>query len=398
MIINEIITPDITYVDATEIGKKFCTIFFHNPGLVVKSPGRINIIGEHTDYNDGFVLPAAIDKYVYVAVSKRNDEKIHLYAEAFQSHFVVNVNAIGESRHTWTDYILGIVDQLQKGDYKVGGFNIFLTSNLPIGAGLSSSAAVECATIFALNEVFHLNLTKIEMVQLAQKAEHHFAKVKCGIMDMFCSMFGKADHAIKLDCRSLSYAYIPLQLSDVQIVLMNSNVTHSLLASGYNTRREQCEQGVTWVNESFASVTHLRDIDLSMLNEYVLPKSNLVYKRCKYVVEENQRLLEAVAALQDGKVDVLGSIMYETHDGLCKDFEVSCEELDFLIEKAKQNANIVGARMMGGGFGGCTINLIRKKNISDTIDDFERAYKSKMGKALTVHVCDIADGTSIVTE
>ena len=261
---------------------------FSNEPLIVRSPGRVNIIGEHTDYNEGFVLPAAIDKAIYVAIGKADDEKIHLYAENFKESFEVAITDIKPTGH-WATYILGVVDQLIKRGYNIGGFNLALNGDVPVGAGLSSSAAVECAAVFALNELFALGIDKMEMVRIAQKAEHHFSGVMCGIMDMFTSMFGKKNHVIKLDCRSLEYEYKPLKLDGYKLVLLNTNVKHSLASSEYNTRRQQCEQGVAWVKKFHPSVNSLRDVDMQMLNAHVAAKDQIVYKRCRFVVEEIQR-------------------------------------------------------------------------------------------------------------
>lgn len=284
---------------------RFNDIFGAEP-IVTRSPGRVNIIGEHTDYNQGFVLPAAIDKAIYVAVSKREDDEIHLYANEFDEALQFHLHELKPTEEKWPDYVLGVVDQLQKRNYKTGGFNLLVDGEVPIGAGLSSSAAVECATVFALNELFALKLTKLEMVHIAQKAEHHFAGVMCGIMDQFASMFGRKDHAIKLDCRSLQHEYVPLNLQGIKIVLLNTNVKHSLSSSAYNTRREQCEQGVAWVQEHLPEINSLRDINTKMLDDFVASKDQLIYRRCRYVVEENKRLLEACQDLKNGNINALG--------------------------------------------------------------------------------------------
>jgi len=244
-----------------ELVSRFHYIFNAEP-IVTRSPGRVNIIGEHTDYNEGFVLPAAIDKSIYVAVSKREDDQIHLYANEFDEALTFHLDELKTTKEKWPDYLLGVADQLRKRKYETGGFNLLLDGEVPIGAGLSSSAAVECATVFALNELFSLNLAKLEMVHIAQKAEHNFAGVMCGIMDQFASMFGRKDHVIKLDCRSLQYEYVPLNLQGIKIVLLNTNVKHSLSSSAYNTRREQCEQGVAWVRENLPEINSLRDINI----------------------------------------------------------------------------------------------------------------------------------------
>ena len=252
--------------------KKIFKEKYSDEPLIVRSPGRVNIIGEHTDYNEGFVLPAAIDKAIYVAVSKRSDERIHLYSIDYHQSFEVELQDIQPTKN-WATYILGVVHQLVERGHEVGGFNLAIDGDVPIGAGLSSSAAVECAVVYALNELFALGISRMEMVLIAQKAEHTFAGVMCGIMDQFASMFGKKDHVIKLDCRSLAYEYRPLKLDGYKLVLFNTNVKHSLSSSAYNERRQQCEQGVAWVREQHPHVNSLRDVKMEMLRENVLPKA-----------------------------------------------------------------------------------------------------------------------------
>ena len=363
--------------------------------IVVRSPGRVNIIGEHTDYNEGFVLPAAINKAIYVAIAKRSDDSIHLHSLDYHQSFEVKLEDIQPTKN-WATYILGVVHQLTERGYEVGGFNLIVGGDIPIGAGLSSSAAVECAVVYALNELFSFGIGKLEMVHIAQKAEHTFAGVMCGIMDQFASMFGKKDHVIKLDCRSLAYEYKPLKLDGFSLVLFNTNVKHSLASSAYNERRQQCEQGVAWVREKLPEVNSLRDVTTDMLLQFVFAKDKLIYTRCKFVVEEIQRLLLACDYLANGNIAVLGKAMYDTHEGLSIEYEVSCKELDFLVDEVKHLPFVVGARMMGGGFGGCTINLIKEDAI-DTIDEqLTKEYKQVAKLDLSTYVVETSDGTGIV--
>jgi galactokinase len=378
-----------------KISKVFRDKFKKDP-LIVRSPGRVNIIGEHTDYNNGFVLPAAIDKAIYIAISPRDDDKINLHAVDFDEDFNCTLSIITPSKQHWANYVLGIVDQLQKKGFELKGFNAVIDGDVPVGAGLSSSAALECATAFALNEIFDFKLSKLEMVQMAQKAEHLFAGVNVGIMDMFASMFGKAEHAIKLDCRSLEYEYIPLHLDKIKIVLFNTNVKHSLASSEYNVRRQQCEQGVAWIKENHPQVNSLRDATIEMVDECVLPKDALIYKRCKFIVEEIQRLLIACEDLKQNDIDSLGKKMFRTHEGLSKEYEVSCKELDFLVEAVKNNKAVLGARMMGGGFGGCTINLINEDAIDTLVEEITGLYQREMKLPLTTYIARIENGTEII--
>jgi galactokinase len=378
-----------------QVKEKFRLRFNQEP-VLFRSPGRVNIIGEHTDYNNGFVLPAAIDRAIYIGIGTRNDDIIRLHSEEFNESFEVKVSELRPTDKGWPNYILGVVDQLNKRGYRTRGFNLNIDGDVPIGSGLSSSAAVECATAFALNRLFELNISKLDLAFIAQKAEHEFAKVMCGIMDQFASLFGKKDHVIKLDCQSLEYEYVPLQLEGYKIVLLNTNVKHSLSSSEYNTRREQCEEGVALVKPHQPQVKSLRDVTMEMLNRYVKPKNELVYRRCKYVVEENQRLLAACEDLKNGHVEALGEKMFRTHDGLSKEYEVSCKELDFLVEAVRNNPDVLGARMMGGGFGGCTINIVKDETIDTLIKELSLSYRQAMGLELTPYIAQTEDGTSEV--
>jgi len=367
--------------------------FGGHPSLF-RSPGRVNIIGEHTDYNEGFVLPAAIDKGIYVAISERQDNKIHLFSHEFNEMYVGSIEGLSKSSQQWANYILGVVAQMVKNGYQPRGFNLAIDGNIPIGAGLSSSAAVECATAYALNDLFQLGITKMDLVKMAQKAEHEYAGVMCGIMDQFASMHGKKDHVIRLDCRSLDYEYVPLQLQGYKIVLLNTNVKHSLADSEYNVRRSQCEQGVALVIAKYPQVNSLRDVTLKMLEELVKEEDRLIYRRCKYVVEENQRLLQGCESLIQGDLEALGKQMFASHDGLSKEYEVSCKELDFLVDYARKEKEIIGARMMGGGFGGCTINLIKEDAVDRLVDEMKVSYQNAMNKELSPYIAVIDEGTS----
>jgi galactokinase len=355
----------------------------------------VNIIGEHTDYNEGFVLPAAIDKAIYVSVGKRNDDLIKLYSEEFSESFNVHISDIKPTGN-WSTYILGVVNELGVRGHELGGFNLVVDGDIPIGAGLSSSAAVECAVVFALNELFELGIERLEMVKIAQKAEHTFSGVMCGIMDMFASIMGKKDHVIRLDCRSLEYEYEPFLLDGYKILLLNTNVKHSLASSAYNTRRQECEQGVSWVKEHHPHVNSLRDVTMQMLNEHVLPKGKIVHQRCSFVIQEIDRLLKACIDLENGDIHSMGKKMFQTHDGLSKLYEVSCAEADFLVDAVRNNPVVVGARMMGGGFGGCTINIIRENAIDELVEDLSAKYSASMGKKLSSYVSVIEDGTKVV--
>ena len=393
------------------IRTQFSNHFNYNASLVVKSPGRINLIGEHIDYNHGFVLPAAIDKFIEVAIGKRSDGAIHMVAVDLGETIILPIHNLAPHATVWVNYIIGVVDQVFnnlatnennfakiKEDFN-GGFSICIQGNIPLGAGLSSSAAVECAVLFALNELYNLSLTRMQMALMAQSAEHKFAGVNCGIMDMFASLHGEKNKAILLDCYSLAFTYYPLALNDYSIVLFDTQIKHALASSEYNTRRLECEQGLAIIQEKYLTVKTFRNVSLEQV-EACLASNDVnrskVYQRCKYVVEEIQRVQLAVQDLGKGDMQAFGKKMFETHKGLSKLYEVSCPELDFLVEEVSNNENVLGARMMGGGFGGCTINIIKKLAVEEITKALTANYAKKMHKELAVYITSIEQGTHIV--
>lgn len=376
------------------------TIFlktFNEEPVIVCSPGRVNLIGEHTDYNMGFVLPAAINKAAYVALTKREDDKIFIVAADLDESFTTEVSNLVYSDKGWPNYVICIVEQLQKINKNFGGFNAVISGDVPLGAGMSSSAALECATIFGLNHVFNLGLEKMEMVKLAQKAENEFVGVNCGIMDQFASVFGKQGHVVKLDCRSLEYEYVPFELEGIKIVLFDSMVKHSLASSEYNVRTSQCGEGVSIIQQKYPEVKTLRDATIEMVEECLANESKDIYDRCKYVVEENNRLLAACEDLKENKLADFGQKMYETHAGLSELYEVSCPELDFIVSCTKKEDGILGARMMGGGFGGCVITLVKEDQLEGIVKRIKEAYFNKMNIGMNVYITQIENGTHIIS-
>jgi galactokinase len=296
----------------------------------------------------------------------------------------------------WPDYILGVVQQFREAGLVLSGFNLVFGGDIPMGAGMSSSAALECAAAFALNELFALNLDKLTMVKASQKAENLFVGVNCGIMDQFASMFGKEQHVIRLDCRSLEYEYIPFKMDGFRIVLLDTNVKHSLGSSEYNVRRKQCETGVAMIGQHIPSVKSLRDADMGMLDKYILSEDITIYQRCRYVIEEKERLLNACEDLERNDMTAFGEKMFQTHHGLSKLYEVSCPELDYLVTQVRNMPSVLGARMMGGGFGGCTINLVKEESVDELITEMSNRYMDHIGKPMAAYVVKIGNGTELI--
>ncbi|MES1224993.1 MAG: galactokinase, partial [Bacteroidota bacterium] len=287
----------------------------------------------------------------------------------------------------------GVVDEIMKAGYSLQGFSAAITGNIPIGAGLSSSAALECAAAYALNELFSLGLEKIEMVKLSQKAENNFVGLQCGVMDMFASMMGKEGHVIRLDCRSLEYEYFPLQIDGYKIVLLDSQVNHSLASSEYNTRRIECNKGIKSIQVKYPNVKSLRDATTAMIEEMITDP--VVKKRCLFITGEINRLIAGCDDLEKGDLKAFGKKMYETHDGLSKMYEVSCKELDFIADECRKEKNIIGARMMGGGFGGCVISITKEEAIEEITQRISKEYLEKMNRKLKVYITEIGNGTNL---
>lgn len=365
--------------------------------IKVQSPGRINIIGEHTDYNDGFVLPAAIDKRTELTLRRKEASSIcRITAGNFGETFEFNLNNYAPLSGGWQNYVMGVVHELQQLGAKLSGFEAEFMGTVPIGSGMSSSAALECSFAYGLNELFDLKLEKFQLIKAAQMAEHHFVGIKCGIMDQFASMMGKKNQVMLLDCRSLDYSYFPLDLGDYQFLLLNTKVSHSLADSAYNNRRAACEAGVAIIQKTQPQVKKLRDVSLENLATFRNSMPSEMYQRCYHVVAENHRVLEATKALQQKDFKTLGQLMYQSHFSLQKDYEVSCPELDFLVEQSLSEPAILGSRMMGGGFGGCTINIINKKNYDIFVTKISEIYQQQFNIDLEAYAVSIENGTSLI--
>lgn len=374
----------------------FEKIFQKAPETIFLSPGRINIIGEHVDYNDGYVLPAAINKYICFAVSKNETSECKLIAKDLNESYTFNLQDVIKPTETmWANYILGVIQQLKEKGFSLKGFNIVFSSTIPMGAGLSSSAALECGIGFALNTLFNLGLTKAEIALIGQKAEHTFAGVNCGIMDQFASVFGKKNKVIKLDCNTLEYEYHNANFKKYSLLLFNSNVKHTHLTSGYNVRRQEVEKGLAMIKENFPEVNTFRNCTEIMVLELKEKLGETIFKRCHFVVKEIQRVQDAVAALEQSDFDKLGKLMTATHEGLSKEYEVSCEEIDFLVDAVQNEQSVLGARMMGGGFGGCSINLVEKGAENELIARVSENYRNAFGIELNAYKVKISKGTML---
>jgi galactokinase len=369
--------------------------FGSKPQKIVLSPGRINIIGEHIDYNDGYVLPAAIDKVICFAFEKNNTKKSKVIAIDLNEEFEVDLTEqIKLSDVVWTNYILGVIKQLQDNGFSFEGFNCVFSSNIPVGSGLSSSAALECGMIFGIKELFNLTIEKVDISLLGQKAEH-WVGINCGIMDQFSSVHGLENKVIKLDCNTLEFEYHNADFKDYSLILMDSNVKHSLFTSEYNTRRIECEEGLAIIKNHFPEIKSFRDCTEEQLVSIEDKMNPTVFKRVHFVVKEINRVIKACEALDSGNIELLGALLFETHYGLSQEYSVSCAELDMLVDTAKADDAIIGSRLMGGGFGGCTINLIKKGHENEVKNKFSNLYLDTFGIELKFYDVKISNGTTL---
>ncbi len=365
---------------------------FNNSPLLIFSPGRINIIGEHTDYNDGFVFPAAVNKGIYAAFSKSETNASKAYALDLNENIDFSTEHISPlAKESWGNYILGVVAEIQKKGKTVPNFNMVFGGDIPAGSGMSSSAALENSVAYGLNELFNLGLTKNEMIFISQKAEHNYVGVNCGIMDQYASMFGIKDHALLLDCRTTEAKPFKIDFNDYELLLINTNVKHSLSDSAYNDRRAVCEKISSMLN--IKALRDATETDLQTIKDKV---SHEDYQKALFVIQENQRAEQASKAMSNNDLKTLGKLIYGSHDGLQHQYKVSCDELDFLVDQAKKNNQILGARMMGGGFGGCTINLIAKTEVDTFKNYITNAYKNKFNRDCSIYSVKLSNGTQVI--
>lgn len=378
-------------MNTTEIRSKFASLY-GEAGTLYTSPGRINLIGEHTDYNGAFVFPGAVDKAMVAEIRLNGTDKIRAYALDLGESAEFGLNEEDAPQQSWARYVFGVAREIQKRGHKIGGFDTVFSGNVPLGAGMSSSAALESTFAFALNDLYSLGIDKFELAKIGQSTEHNYCGVKCGIMDQFASVFGKAGHLIRLDCKSLEYEYFPFNPVGYRLLLVDSVVKHELASSAYNKRRESCERAVAAIAKHHPEVQFLRDAPMAWLDEVKDEISEEDYMRAEYVIGEVTRVLDVCEALERGDYETVGDRMYQTHHGMSKLYEVSCEELDFLNDLAKE-MGVTGSRVMGGGFGGCTINLVKDELYDSFKAEAKKRYVEKYGREPKFYDVVISDGS-----
>ena len=374
----------------TKIAEKFKTLFGED-GDFFASAGRINIIGEHTDYNGGYVFPGAVDKGIMAEIKLNGTDKVHVYSLDMDEYVEFGLNEEDAPAQSWARYIFGVCRETIKRGGKIAGFDTVFAGDVPLGAGMSSSAALESTYAFALNYLFDCNIDKFELARIGQSTEHNYCGVKCGIMDQFASVFGKAGNLMRLDCKTMEYKYYPFHPEGYRLVLLDSVVKHELASSAYNKRRESCERAAAAIRKNHPEVEFLRDARMEWLEEVRTVISEEDYMRAEYVIDEVQRVLDVCDALEKDDYETVGKKMYETHYGMSRLYEVSCEELDYLNDIAKE-CGVTGSRVMGGGFGGCTINLVRNELYDSFIEKAKKAFSEKYGHEPKVYDVVISDG------
>jgi galactokinase len=382
-----------------QLTKQVVSVFrekFKSTPFLFCAPGRINLIGEHTDYNEGFVMPAAIDRHLVFAIKPSGNDRCNIYASDLSEGVNFSIHDLNPGQ-TWVNYLMGVMDAFQREGLPVKGVDCVLGGNMPVGAGLSSSAALCCGFGFALNEVFHFGLDRLKIARAAQSAEHHFVGANVGIMDQYACLFGKKDSVLLLDCRELTHQYLSFHFPEYDILLIDSRVKHSLASSAYNERRESCEEGVRVIHKSNPSVKSLRDVSRVLLFEHQDKLGEDVFIKCLFVVEEISRTQRAADLLKSADLKGFGELMYETHWGLSRSYDVSCEELDLLVSIAEEDRTaIVGSRMMGGGFGGCTINLVRKGQEEMFRSKVSQKYFATFKKEPDFYSVKLSDGVHAI--
>jgi galactokinase len=376
---------------ARELTQHFETLFGDRP-RIFRAPGRVNLIGEHTDYNDGFVMPAAVAFSTYVAIAARSDRRLVIHSEEFPGNVEFDLDHLPEKRTgAWSDYVLGVASVLMQRGLHSQGANLFVRGEVPIGAGLSSSAAVEVASALALMSQGQMQLPLPEIAKLCRQAENSFVGARVGIMDQFVSCMGKAGHALLLDCRTLEFQLVPIPVG-ICLVVCNTMVKHDLATGAYNSRREECEEGVRYFARWYPAIRALRDVSVEMLDRHLQDLPATIGKRCSHVIRENQRTLDAARALTQGDLARVGKLMLESHASLRDLYEVSCRELDIMVEAAEGLPGYIGGRMTGGGFGGCTVNLVREGHAETFAKQISERYYRQTEISPQVYLCSAEDG------
>jgi galactokinase len=381
-------TPEATVARLIGLHQKM----FSTNALVFRAPGRVNLIGEHTDYNDGFVMPMAIGFYTWVTASKREDWTIEAYSEHFNEKISLPLAQLsGPPRKHWSDFVRGVAATLQGAGHAIAGANLVIHGEVPLGAGLSSSASFEIALALALTTLSGIEVPRLELVKLCQAVEHQYVGTRCGIMDQFIAAFGASGHALMLDCRSLEYRMLPIP-QNFRVIVCNSMVRHELASGEYNQRRAECEAGAKILQSALPHIRALRDVTLADLEKQKPAMPDTIYRRCRHVITEDQRVLDAANALQTQSMDRFGQLMCGSHASLRDDYEVSCPELDLLVDLASSMRGVYGARMMGGGFGGCTVNLVQSSWVTGFQTDMRKLYAAKTGTVPELYICEPAQG------
>ena len=377
-------------MDTKQIQEKFRTLF-GDTYRVYTSPGRINLIGEHTDYNGGFVFPGAIDKGIYAAIQANGCDKVRVYSLDYEAMSEFGMREEDLPQEAWARYIFGVVREILKRGYRIHGFDAVFAGDVPLGAGMSSSAALESTFAYAINDIYSLGTEKMELARIGQATEHNYCGVKCGIMDQFASIFGKEGHLIRLNCATMEYEYFPFHPEGYKVVLLDTCVKHELASSAYNKRRESCENACAHITKRHNEVKFLSDATMEMLEEVREEISEEDYMRAKYVIGEKQRVLDVCDALERGDYVTVGDRMFGTHYGMSKEYEVSCDELDFLNDIARR-CGVTGSRVMGGGFGGCTINIVKEELYDDFVSTARNEFLNKFGHQPKTYDVVISDG------
>ncbi len=378
------------------IAEDFIIRFNKKPSLFV-APGRINLIGEHTDYNEGFAMPAAIDKYIVFAVASSGNDRCNIFSKDLEEGVTFSIYDLNPGE-VWINYLMGVIDAFQRRGLPVRGVDCVFGGSIPVGGGMSSSAALCCGFGFALNEVFQFGISRLEIAKIAQSSEHHFIGARVGIMDQYGSLFSKKDSVLLLDCKMLTHEYLPFHFPDHEILLIDTKVKHSIGSTAYNDRREACELGVKILNKKNPAVHSLRDATRVMLFDHQDELGEDVFVKCLYIVEENLRVQKAAEFLKEVNSKAFGDLMYQTHWGLSQAYEVSCQELDFLVSLAEeQRSEVIGSRMMGGGFGGCTINLIAKGKVKAFKEMALAKYFATFKKEPDFYSVKLSDGVHSVS-